>query len=59
MKFHESASVESRNFPCGPRQILTDRWTDVTNTIVAFRKCFVGAPKTYFTQLRISKTQYR
>jgi len=40
MKFHENPSSESRVVPCGP----TDRRTDITKLIVAFRN-FANAPK--------------
>jgi len=44
IKFHENPSSESRVVPCGRTDGLTERGTDVTNLIVAFRK-FANAPK--------------
>jgi hypothetical protein len=40
VKFYENPSSENEVVPCGQ----TDRWTDITKVIVAFRN-FANAPK--------------
>jgi hypothetical protein len=48
-KFHETPSSVSRVIPCGQTEGRTDRRTDMTKPIVAFRN-FANAPKNGYAE---------
>ena len=49
MKFNENPSNRSRVFICGHMDGRTNRWTDMTKLIVAFRN-FANEPKNVYKQ---------
>jgi hypothetical protein len=53
IKFQENPSSGSRVVPCGQTDGRTDRWTDMTKLIVAFRN-FANVPNNVWLEQIIS-----